>query len=147
PDLNNNMKFIEQHTDAADFGGFTHYKYQQTFMNIPIEGAGCIEHYDKNGSLFLINAKIADSIKADYRPRITFKSAIEGLLSKLDGDGKTVFAWEDSAWEQQIRTDEADSNATWFPESELIWAIDEVRDVQLIIPGNRFKLAYKISIT
>lgn len=147
PDLNNNMQLIEHHTDADDFGGFTHYKYQQTFMNIPIEGAGCIEHYDKNGSLYLINAKIADSIKKSHEPKLSGRDALKALLSNIDNDPKIVFAWEDASWEQQIRSDEADSSATWLPTPELIWAVDEVRDMQLIIPGSRYSLAYKISIT
>lgn len=49
PDLNNNMILTDQHVDSLI--GFTHLKYQQTFMDIPVEGAGCIEHYDTEGSL------------------------------------------------------------------------------------------------
>jgi Zn-dependent metalloprotease len=45
PDLNNNMVLIDHHIDSL--AGYTNYKYQQTFMNVPIEGAGCIEHYVK----------------------------------------------------------------------------------------------------
>jgi bacillolysin len=146
PDLNNNMQLVEQHTDADDFGGFTHYKYRQTYMSIPVEAAGCIEHYDPNGSLYLINAKIADSIKKTHVPKLSDKDAIQALLDKIDTDPKIVFAWEDESWEQQIRSDQANSNATWLPTAELIWAIDEVRDVQLIIPGSRYSLAYKITI-
>ena len=121
PDLNNNMQFVEQHTDADDFGGFTHYKYRQTFMNIPIEAAGCIEHYDRDGSLYLINAKIADSIKKSHLPTLSERDAIKALLKEIDTDSKIVFAWEDANWEQQIRSDQGDSNATWLPTAELIW--------------------------
>lgn len=147
PDLNNNMKYIEQHTDSSDFGGFTHYKYQQTFMNIPIEGAGCIEHYDSTGSLYLINAKIADSITKSYEPKLSGEDAFNELMTEIDIDSTIVFAWENTSWEQQIQSDQSDSTATWLPIPELIWAIDEIRDLQLIIPGSRYSLAYKISIT
>jgi len=145
PDLNNNMVLIDHHIDSL--AGFTHYKYQQTFMDIPIEGAGCIEHYDKHGSLVFINAKIADSINSTAEPRITFKDALNKVIFELKQDPKIKFAWENPDWEQQIRKDHADSSATWFPTSELIFAIDTMKNVNLVIDGNRYYLAYKISIT
>ena len=144
PDLNNNMILIEHHTDNE--ANLDHYKYQQTFMDIPIEGAGCIEHYDSDGSLRFINAKIADSIKGDYRPTIKDETALNYLLAEITKEG-TKFAWDDEHWEEQIQSDQNNSSATWYPTPELIWAIDEIRDMNLIIPGNRYTLAYKISIT
>ena len=145
PDLNNNMVLIDQHIDSL--AGLNHYKYQQTFMNVPIEGAGCIEHYDRHGSLLFINAKIADSIKSDAVPRISAKDAIKIAILELKRIPKVEFAWENGAWEQQIRIDHADSNATWFPTTELIFAVDTMKNMTLVIDGNRFKLAYKVSIT
>ncbi len=145
PDLNNNMVLIDQHVDSL--AGLIHFKYQQTFMNVPIEGAGCIEHYDRHGSLLFINAKIADSIKSDAVPRLTAKDAIKIAILELERDPKVEFAWESSEWEQQIRTDHADSNATWFPTTELIFAVDTMKNMTLVIDGDRYTLAYKISIT
>lgn len=145
PDLNNNMVLIDQHVDSL--AGLIHFKYQQTFMNVPIEGAGCIEHYDRHGSLLFINAKIADSIKSDGVPRISSKDAIKIAILELERDPKVEFAWESSEWEQEIRIDYSDSNATWFPNAELIFAIDTLKSMNLVIDGGRFKLAYKIPIT
>lgn len=144
PDLNNNMVLIDYHIDSLI--GYSHYKYQQTFMDIPIEGAGCIEHYSTDGSLDFINAKVADSIKENHIPKIHPKEIIEILLKKIS-DGRKVFAWQDEDWEKQIKLDNEDDDASWYPTAELIWAIDELRDVQMIIPGDRYKLAYKIPVT
>jgi bacillolysin len=127
--------------------GLTHYKYQQLFLNIPVEGAGCIEHYQEDGSLQFINAKIADSIISDGIPRITEKDAIEDLIVKLKEDPKIKFAWESADWEQQARLDYGDSSATWYPTAELIFAIDDFQNMTLVLSGSRYKLAYKISIT
>jgi bacillolysin len=145
PDLNNDMLLTDMHVDSL--AGLTHFKYQQLYMNIPIEGAGCIEHYETDGSLLFINAKIADSIKSDATPKIAPKEAVGSLISILDDDEGIDFAWENDDWEQQIRLDQADSSATWFPVPELIWAIDTLKDIHLVIPGSRYKLAYKIPIT
>ena len=145
PDLNNNMVLTDQHVDSLV--GLTHFKYQQTFMDIPIEGAGCIEHYDLNGSLLFINAKVADSINKSHEPRISRNEAIYSLLGFLSEDERIVFAWEDEDWEKQIQLDYDDSSATWYPTSELIWAVDTLKDIHLITPGSRYSLAYKISVT
>jgi Zn-dependent metalloprotease len=125
PDLNNNMVLIEQHVDSL--AGLNHFKYQQTFMNVPIEGTGCIEHYDREGSLLFINAKIADSIKSDAIPRFTAKEAIINLISELSENEGIAFAWENAEWEQEIRIDHGDSSATWFPTAELIFAVDTMK--------------------
>lgn len=145
PDLNNDMLLIDTHTD--NLVGLTHYKYQQLYKTIPIEGAGCIEHFTKNGSLAFLNAKIADSINSDARPRLTPEEAIEDLISLINRDGKLKFAWESEEWEQQIRNDHADSSATWYPTPELIFAIDTMKNMTLVIDGSRYSLAYKIPIT
>lgn len=145
PDLDNDMLLVDTHIDQL--AGFTHYKYQQMYKGIPIEGAGCIEHYDRDGSLSFINAKVADSIHSDGRPRIPSEQAIKNLIAKLKVRDKILFAWEDPSWEQQIKTDQGDNTATWYPTAELIYAIDEVNHMGAIISGSRFTLAYKITVT
>lgn len=145
PDLNNNMVLIDQHVDSL--AGLRHFKYQQTYMNIPIEGAGCIEHYNTDGSLLFINAKIADSIKSDAVPRISSEHAIKTVIKELKRNKEIVFAWEDEDWEKEIQTDYDDENATWYPTAELIWAIDTFKNIVLINSGERYNLAYKISIS
>jgi len=145
PDFDNDMLLTDTHVDSL--AGMTHFKYQQLYKGVPVEGAGCIEHYQPDGSLQFINAKIADSIKSDAKPAIPPKEAIESLITKLGDDPKIVFAWESPEWEQQIRTDHADSSATWYPTAELIFAIDEIRNMTLVLDGDRYKLAYKFAIT
>lgn len=146
PDYDNDMVLIEHHTDSL--AGMSHYDYQQTYKGIPVEGAGCIEHFTKNGVLNYINAKVADSINKNSKPKISGKQAVKQLISKLKyRNRKLKFAWEDGAWEKQRKIDLDSSGATWYPNAKLIWAIDTMKDVNLIIPGKRFTLAYKISIT
>src|SRR5690554_7167886 len=86
PDLNNNMVLTDSHIDSLV--GFTHYKYQQTYMNIPIEGAGCIEHFDTNGSLSFINAKVADSIKKSHKPALSKEEALKFLFEQIKEIGR-----------------------------------------------------------
>ena len=139
------MLLVETHTD--ELVKLKHYKYQQLFKSIPVEGAGCIEHFNKNGNLVFLNAKFVDSIQSDGRPNLTPEEVVEDLISFINRDGKLKFAWQSEEWEQQIRIDQADSNATWYPTAELIFAVDTVKDMSLVIDGSRYELAYKIAIT
>jgi Zn-dependent metalloprotease len=125
PDLDNDMLLTETHVDSLV--RFTHFKYQQLYKGVPIEGAGCIEHYDKLGSLSFINAKIVDSIKSDAIPRITAKDAVKNLILELKRDEKNRFAWESPEWESEIQLDNADPNATWYPTAELIFSVDTMK--------------------
>lgn len=146
PDLNNNMVLVRQTTD--DLVGMTHYTYHQTFMNIIVEGAGCIEHFNQNGSLSFVNAKIADTINESYIPSIRNTEAINSLTDYLRSKNEEiVFAWEDENWESELKEDLNDQSATYYPNAELIWSINNVRDVNLVIDGDRYKLAYEIEIT
>ena len=144
PDLNNNMVLTDSHVDSLV--GFTHYKYQQTYMDIPIEGAGCIEHYEPKGSLNFINAKVADSIKKSHIPKLSKEESIKYLVHQIKRKEEIVFAWEDEDWEKQIKLDKDDENATWYPEAELIWAVDTMKNMKMIISGDRYTLAYKMSV-
>jgi bacillolysin len=145
PDLDNNMLLVDTHVD--ELAGFTHYKYQQTYKGIPVEGAGCIEHYDTNGSLSFINAKIVDSIKSDAEPRITPDEAIRNLIKELRKDERNMFAWESEEWEDEIKLDNADSTASWYPTASLIFSVDTMKNMTVVISGSRYTLAYEISIT
>jgi len=143
PDANNDMVLTDSHVDSLV--GFTHHTYQQTYMDIPIEGAGCIEHFNTNGSLSFINAKVADSIKKNHIPSISKEEAVKYLIHQLRRE-EIVFAWEDEDWEKQIKLDRDNENATWYPEPELIWAVDTMKNMNMIISGDRYSLAYKMSI-
>ena len=69
------------------------------------------------------------------------------LLSKEINEKEVVFAWEDREWVQQMKLDNDGDVTALFPSTKLIWAIDEMKDVQMIIPGHRYKLAYEIPVT
>ena len=145
PDLDNQMALIDYHTDSLV--GYNHYKYQQLYKNIPIEGAGCIEHFNQQNKLVYINAKLVDSIKQDVTPKLDPKDAISSLIQKLNGLGRNEFAWNNPEYEQQIQDDMNDVNATWYPDAALLFAVDTFKNMTMVISGSRYKLAYAIPIT
>ncbi len=142
-DFKNDMKLINVHTDSLSH--YTHYKFQQTFNGIPVEGAGCIEHFDSNGNLIFTNSKHAIDIKENVIPTFNSQEIINILLNQLDSN--QIYAWENQEWEQQRKNDLNDSTATWFPTPELTLSVAEIRDMQGDIDGSRYNLVYKIDIT
>lgn len=145
PDFDNQMILIDYHVDSLV--GYSHYKYQQLYKNIPVEGAGCIEHFNESNKLKYINAKLVDSIKQDTKPRFGPDEAINLLLEKLNSSGRTSFAWDSPEYEAQIQQDMNDSTATWYPDAELLFAVDTFKNMTMVISGDRYKLAYAIPIT
>lgn len=145
PDLDNDMVLVKVHSDSTM--GMTHYKYQQMYKGLKVEVAGCIEHYQSDGSLNMLNAKIADSINKSETPRITPREAVHFATRHLSREHEVRFAWEDPEWERDLQVDLDDPYATYYPEPELMWAIDSVYNVGLIIPGSRYTLAYLVNIT
>lgn len=147
PDYDNNLTLLESYIDPQLH--FTHYKYQQTYKGIKVEGAYCIEHYDQQGNLAIINAKIADSINKSPKPQININRDLEKILNTIrkEAGDKIVFAWEDSAWEADLKHELNDQNATYYPSPSLIWAIDTMKNMQMIIPGYRYSLAYQFEVT
>lgn len=142
-DIDNDMLLLDVHTDSLTH--HTHYKFQQLYKNVPVEAAGCIEHFDQNGNLIFTNAKHAIDINVNVIPAFNQIKIINKLIQHLPNN--IVFAWENESWEQQIRTDKGDSSATWFPTPKLILAIDAIKDVHGDIDGSRYRLAYEIPVT
>lgn len=141
-DVKNDMILLDIHVDSL--AHYKHYKFQQTFKGVPVEGAGCIEHFAPNGSLIFSNHKHAISLEINVLPTYNQDQILDVLFGQLPPN--LHFAWEHPHWEQQIRIDEADSNATWYPVPELLIAIDTLKEMGSDIEGSRYRLAYKIKI-
>ena len=141
-DTKNDMLLLKSHVDSITH--FSHYKFQQLYKGVPVEGAGCIEHFDPNGNLIFTNAKHAIDIQENVVPSISSEAIVDVLLSQLPPQNH--YAWEHPLWQQQIKEDQSDSLATWYPEPKLMLAVKEVRDMHGDIDGSRYNLVYKIPI-
>lgn len=141
-DTDNDMLLLSSHTDSIV--GMTHYKFQQTYKGLPVEGAGCIEHFNSNGSLVFTNAKFAVDLELDVIPIIPKESAVETLIKKLPDS--IEYAWDDLILEAQFKITKNDPNATYYPTPELLIAIDNFNHVHFNISASRYTLAYKITV-
>ena len=141
-DVKNDMLLLDVHVDSLAF--YKHYKFQQIYKGVPVEGAGCIEHFDPAGNLIFTNAKHAIDINEDVIPTFNSQQIINLLLNQLPPNYH--YAWEHPLWEQQIQQDQQDSTATWYPTPKLMLAIDEIKNMYGDIDGTRYNLVYEIPL-
>jgi Zn-dependent metalloprotease/subtilisin-like proprotein convertase family protein len=70
--------------------GFEHYRYQQTFNGLPVEGNVLIAHV-RNGRIETINGHISNNIQLSTAPGLTEAACLEKALLSVHAD---VYAWE-----------------------------------------------------
>ncbi|MBK9793184.1 MAG: M4 family metallopeptidase [Sphingobacteriales bacterium] len=97
--------------------GETHYKYQQTYKGIPIEGNEIIFH-GGNGLINSINGKFKDDLNINTTPAFDKARAIE--LAKAYFEDNTVFAWEDTAFIRTARQISENENVDLKPKIKTI---------------------------
>ncbi len=107
------MALIESSTDEQ---GIIHNRYQQEFKGIKVEGAEIFEHV-RDCYVFLLHGKIIEGLDFNVQPTYTEQQALTAALAYF---GATEFAWENSSWEEDIKDDTGDTNATYYPKGEKV---------------------------
>ena len=138
--LDNNTDLVKINTDT-DKLGMVHYRYRQTYKNIPIENTMYIAH-TRSGQLTASGGNIIVDFTAQPAAEngsagITAQSATEAAIAYVHAD---KFAWQDSVFEQQLRTLEG-AGATYYPTAVKVWYSGEVA-----IEAKSLKLAYKVDV-
>lgn len=99
------LKFQKAEPDNL---GYTHYRYYQTYKEIPVENAMYIVHV-KADKLSGMNGEIVTEFDADMEARsiatINAKHAISTVINYLKA---TKYAWQDEEMENALKTQKAD---------------------------------------
>jgi Zn-dependent metalloprotease len=121
----------------------THYRYQETFRNLRVESAEYSEHA-QNGYLVFANGR-GTFFDADrgYQPQVAEEEALGFVLETM---GEFELAWENDAWESDLKEDLEDPNATYYPTGELMWALVDYKDLTWQIPSSKYRLAWRFEI-
>ncbi len=135
-DLNANDDF-KQVNHQSDALGWTHYRLQQTYQNIPIEFSQYLLH-EKNGKIHKANGRIISSLNLDPTPQLSDAEALQILLNKVNAE---KYAWEEDAMETMFKEVKGKEDATYCPTGELVW-IDPTFENEV----EQYKLAYKFDV-
>ena len=118
--------------------GMTHYRYQQTYEGIVVEGGEFLLH-EKNGSLQTANGNFYDNLNINVKPTISEQNALENAMRNV---GAEKWMWENPDAERFLKRTTEDPLATYFPKAELvILPFEEITDNVI------YKLCYKINIS
>ncbi|MBI4647546.1 MAG: M4 family metallopeptidase [Bacteroidia bacterium] len=134
--INDEMQVKKSESDDL---GFTHYRFQQTYKGVIIEGAEYIIH-EKGNKAIKANGKIVAGLDIVVNPSVSEEEAINIALISIPAE---KYMWEDEAEENLLKEIKKDPNATHYPQPELLITLKD--DNADFLPEN-FLLAYKINI-
>lgn len=107
------LELMDTLTDIT--GGF-HEVYREYYKGIEIEGSRCIIHYDKEGYAVNVNGNFRTINNLETSPRINEATALSYALNDI---GAEKYAWEDKAYEEQLRQMEEDVT-NLYPKGKLV---------------------------
>lgn len=137
-DANADLVLKRTETDQI---GFTHYRFYQTWNNIPVENTMYIVH-TKNGVLTGMSGSIVIDFDKQMEQRslntLTEKKAIDLAIKHVAAQ---KYAWQDADMQTGLKNQTGDMNATYAPTASLVWYSpgDEINPRQL-------RLCYKVDV-
>jgi len=133
-DTNDELALSSTYDDQL---GYRHYRYQQTYKGIPVEGAIYLMH-EKNNRVQHANGKLVHQLNLSTTPSINEAEALEAALAHVNA---MLYAWNDSAHEHSIKQLERNNDATFYPSAELV-----ILDPEFKQKAINHRLAYKFDV-
>jgi len=116
---------------------FEHYRYQQTYKGLPVEGAIYLMH-EKNGRLQTTNGTLIHNLELEIKPVLNEKQALDKALKYVDAN---KYAWENETHKKLHKAIMNDECLTLFPTAELV-----IVDPEFGKTNKNYGLAYKFDI-
>ena len=128
-----NLKLLKVEEDKL---GFTHFRYQQLINGVPTTLGNYIVHV-KNGLIVSLNGNLFSDINVNTSTGITESTALNKALINI---GASLYKWQIPSEEAQLKEEQNNPNATYYPKGELVW-INKKGNVL-----NSLVLAYQFNI-
>ncbi|UCH63925.1 MAG: M4 family metallopeptidase [Fidelibacterota bacterium] len=119
--------------------GFTHYRFQQTYQGIKVEGAEMLVHA-RDGYAARTNGNIVTDLDVSIQPSISGEVALDSALNAFSAK---TYMWESPEWEAELKERKNDSTATFYPKADLVLR-RSASDTAL--NADHYRLAYKFTI-
>lgn len=107
---------MRQKSINSDKYGWSHTKYEQYYKGIKVQGCEWSEHW-QDCCLKIAHGKLVEGLNISIIPTVSFNDAVS-LATRAISANK--YAWQDSEWEKNIKEEEGNESATYYPEQELI---------------------------
>ena len=122
---------------STDVQGMEHFRMQQTYHGVPVEG-GIYMLHTKNGIAKSLNGDFFADLTLSVTPTISQETALTNALNFLKAD---VYMWEIPAAEIALQISQNDPTASYYPQGELVIASDGKN-----FGPNDFRLLWKFDI-
>ena len=117
--------------------GMVHYRYQQTYNDLLLEGTMFIVHV-KNGVIQSVNGTLFNKLSASRAASLDESAALTKALGYMKA---SKYRWESAQQEAHLKQVTGNAQATWYPKGE-----------QMLVPyhgnlkGESYRLAYRFDI-
>lgn len=129
---------LQLYSTETDKLGHTHYRLQQTYKGLPVEGSMYIVH-TVNGMVYAVNGDFFGGLSASETPALNSPAAMQKALDEV---GATTYKWELPGEELFLKNIEKDPLASYFPYGELVWTTNDHQHIQ----ASTFRLAWKFDV-
>lgn len=109
------LQLKQRQTDQL---GIEHLRYQQTYNNVPIEGAMYLVHA-QNQKVTAMNGVLAPQITAPTTPQIAESVALNNALQHI---GAQHYRWQSPQQEAALQREQKNPNATYYPKGQLVYS-------------------------
>lgn len=120
-ELSDNDQMMLKKTEKDDIG-FTHYRYQQYYKNYRVLYGEYIVHQQSDGFVTSANGRLITGLKLNNSVAITEKEALETALKFMSA---AKYLWQNNAMEKELKRQQKNENATYYPKGEMVYAPDE----------------------
>ena len=131
---------LKQSSLTIDGENWQHYRYQQHYKGIPVEGADYILH-EKNGLIHSSNGNLLSGLDLSITPSYSESKALEILLMQIEAE---EYAWENPTMEAMLQHQREDSDASYYPKGELVIISEQLGGFSN--DPSTYHLAYKFDI-
>ena len=114
--VNDQMNLLKTDKDQI---GYSHYRYQQYYKNHKVLYGEYIVHQQADGFVRSANGRLITGLNLDAAPAISQEQALANALKFMDAK---KYLWQNPAMETELKRQEKNEHATYYPTGELVYA-------------------------
>ncbi len=110
------MNIVKTETDQI---GFNHFRYQQFYKNIKVVYGEFAVHQQPDGFVKSANGRLITGLNQASIPALNEEQALQLALQFMNAK---KYLWQNSAMENELKRQEKNADATYYPKGELVYA-------------------------
>ena len=120
--------------------GFTHYRYQQYYKNLPVLYGEYYVHQQHDGFVNAANGRLISGLNLNSTASVTEKQALGTALHFMNAK---KYLWQNDELEKGLKQQNHDQSATYYPKGKLVFA---PRNNDPVYEGQNYRLAWQFEV-